>query len=216
MIDWRNTERHLLCYATNFGCDFGGGLGLHERCAEIDRTDGGLIVTGHKRHHRFPKEFFYLPEIEIDLLAPAIDDDSYFLSRVTEAVEDLERSLRAANRGNVECQDENDFVRLIERGECDRVEGMLRIEHYVVVVITQFLEHFKNVLWFDLVCGVGLVWRGQQRQMRGVWSYETVDKRFVETLAFFEPYVRRLFTRNPYDPAIMQVGVVKGLPKTRA
>jgi hypothetical protein len=32
----------------------------------------------------------------------------------------------------------------------------------------------------------------------------------------FEPYVRRLFARKPYDPQVTQPGVVKGLPLLQA
>ena len=45
------------------------------------------------------------------------------------------------------------------------------------------------------------------------WDQSSFDPNYEsEPLAFFEPYVRRLFARKPHDPAIMQVGVVKGLP----
>ena len=96
--------------ATDFQRDFGSGLGLDQRRAEIDRTDCRLVITGHKPDHRFAEKFLDLPQIQIDLFAPAIHDDANFLTRVAEAIEDLERSLRAANRRNIERQDQNDFV----------------------------------------------------------------------------------------------------------
>ena len=47
------------------------------------------------------------------------------------------------------------------------------------------------------------------------WDQSSFDPHYEsEPLAFFEPYVRRLFARKPYDPAIMQVGFVKGLPRS--
>lgn len=45
------------------------------------------------------------------------------------------------------------------------------------------------------------------------WDQSSFDPDFKsQPLAFFDPYVRQLFSRKPYDPAFIQPGVVKGLP----
>jgi predicted HD phosphohydrolase len=45
------------------------------------------------------------------------------------------------------------------------------------------------------------------------WDQSSFDPEYrSEPLSFFEPYVRRLFARKPYDPSIMLTGVVRGLP----
>ena len=47
------------------------------------------------------------------------------------------------------------------------------------------------------------------------WDQASFDPSYrSESLAYFEPHVRRLFARRPYDPSVMQPGVVKGLPRT--
>lgn len=46
------------------------------------------------------------------------------------------------------------------------------------------------------------------------WDQSSFDPAYrSEPLEFFEPYVRRLFARKPYDPTIMEPGFVKGLPR---
>ncbi len=94
-----------------FGSDWTSGV---PRLIELDRC---LVVTGHETDDWFTQKLLDLPQIEIDLLAPAIDDDADFLARVSKPIEDLERSLGAADGGNVERQDQDDLVRLIERGQ---------------------------------------------------------------------------------------------------
>ena len=48
------------------------------------------------------------------------------------------------------------------------------------------------------------------------WDQSSFDPHYQgEPLSFFEPYVRRLFARKPYDTGNMQPGVVKGLPAVR-
>jgi predicted HD phosphohydrolase len=48
------------------------------------------------------------------------------------------------------------------------------------------------------------------------WDQSSFDPDYRnEPLSFFEPHVRRLFARKPYDLTIMQPGVVKGLPAVR-
>jgi predicted HD phosphohydrolase len=45
------------------------------------------------------------------------------------------------------------------------------------------------------------------------WDQASFDPDFrSEPLSFFAPMVREVFARNAYDPAIIQKGVVKGLP----
>jgi predicted HD phosphohydrolase len=45
------------------------------------------------------------------------------------------------------------------------------------------------------------------------WDQSSFDPHYrSQLLSFFEPHVRRLFARKPYDPTIMLPGVVKGLP----
>jgi predicted HD phosphohydrolase len=45
------------------------------------------------------------------------------------------------------------------------------------------------------------------------WDQTSFDDAYVsEPLETFEPMVREVFARKGYDPAVMQVGVVKGLP----
>ena len=78
-------------------------------------------------------------KVEVDLFAPAIHHDAHFLTRVTESIEDLECALGTANGGDVECQDQDDLVRLVERGQRDGVERVLRIEYDVVEMFAQFL-----------------------------------------------------------------------------
>src|SRR5687768_13973203 len=138
-VDRRDAKRHLLRDATYLECDLRGWFGLDQRSAEIDRADCCLVVTGHKFHNGLTQKLFNLPEIEIDLFTPAIDDDTHFLARISEPVEDLERPLRAADSRNIEREYQNDFIRLIECRESDRIESVLRVEHDVVVVLTQFL-----------------------------------------------------------------------------
>lgn len=49
------------------------------------------------------------------------------------------------------------------------------------------------------------------------WDQSSFDPDYQsEPLSFFEPYVRRLFARKPYDPEVMQAGIVKGLPRLEA
>jgi predicted HD phosphohydrolase len=49
------------------------------------------------------------------------------------------------------------------------------------------------------------------------WDQSSFDPDYKsEPLGVFEPYLRRLFARKPYDPAVIQAGVVKGLPPQRA
>jgi predicted HD phosphohydrolase len=46
------------------------------------------------------------------------------------------------------------------------------------------------------------------------WDQSSFDPDYrSEPLSFFEPYVRRFFARKPYDPEVMQTGIVKGLPR---
>jgi len=48
------------------------------------------------------------------------------------------------------------------------------------------------------------------------WDQSSFDPHYrSQLLSFFEPHVRRLFARKPYDPTIMLPGVVKGLPAVR-
>jgi predicted HD phosphohydrolase len=48
------------------------------------------------------------------------------------------------------------------------------------------------------------------------WDQSSFDPAYrSERLEFFEPYVRQLFARRPYDPAVMQPSVVKGLPQIK-
>ena len=45
------------------------------------------------------------------------------------------------------------------------------------------------------------------------WDQSSFDPAYEsDTLESFEPLVREVFSRKPYDPAVMQPGVVKGLP----
>ena len=45
------------------------------------------------------------------------------------------------------------------------------------------------------------------------WDQTSFDDAYAtEPLETFEPMVREVFARKVYDPAIMQVSVVKGLP----
>jgi predicted HD phosphohydrolase len=49
------------------------------------------------------------------------------------------------------------------------------------------------------------------------WDQSSFDPEYgSEPLSFFEPYVRRLFARKPYDRLVMQTGVVRGLPPAQA
>src|SRR5262245_58847241 len=112
---------------------------MDQRGAEVDGVNSRLIIARHESDTRFSQELLHLAQIEIDLFAPAIHNDAHFLTRVTESIEDLECALCTANRGNVECQDQDDLVRLVERGERDGVERVLRIEYDVVEMFAQFL-----------------------------------------------------------------------------
>jgi predicted HD phosphohydrolase len=48
------------------------------------------------------------------------------------------------------------------------------------------------------------------------WDQASFDPAYPsESLEYFEPYVRRLFARRPYNPVVMQPGVVKGLPRVK-
>ena len=45
------------------------------------------------------------------------------------------------------------------------------------------------------------------------WDQSSFDPDYEsETLEFFEPMVREVFARTPYDPEVVQEGMVKGLP----
>ncbi len=45
------------------------------------------------------------------------------------------------------------------------------------------------------------------------WDQSSFDPDYdSEPLEFFEPMVREVFARTPYDPEVVQEGVVKGLP----
>ncbi|HEY7764908.1 MAG TPA: HD domain-containing protein [Aestuariivirgaceae bacterium] len=49
------------------------------------------------------------------------------------------------------------------------------------------------------------------------WDQASFDPNYQsEPLSFFEPYVRHLFARKPYDPEVIQPGIVKGLPHLKA
>lgn len=48
------------------------------------------------------------------------------------------------------------------------------------------------------------------------WDQSSFDPDYRhEDLAFFEPMVREVFARKAYDPAVLQEGVVRGLPPLR-
>ena len=45
------------------------------------------------------------------------------------------------------------------------------------------------------------------------WDQTSFDDAYAtEPLGRFEPLVREVFARKVYDPAVLQIGVVKGLP----
>lgn len=49
------------------------------------------------------------------------------------------------------------------------------------------------------------------------WDQSSFDPDYAtEPLETFEPMVRRVFARKPYDPPVLQAGVVKGLPAVGA
>ncbi len=48
------------------------------------------------------------------------------------------------------------------------------------------------------------------------WDQSSFDPDYpTEKLAFFEPMVREVFNRKAYDPAVIQAGVIRGLPPLR-
>ncbi|MEX3011207.1 HD domain-containing protein [Hoeflea sp. TYP-13] len=48
------------------------------------------------------------------------------------------------------------------------------------------------------------------------WDQASFDPDYEsETLEFFEPMVREVFSRKAYDPKVMQEGVVRGLPASK-
>ena len=48
------------------------------------------------------------------------------------------------------------------------------------------------------------------------WDQSSFDPGYdAKPLAFFAPMVEEVFARKAYDPAVVQAGVVKGLPKAR-
>src|SRR5919201_3196043 len=81
------------------------GLGLDERLAEVDRVDDRPVVARDEAHHALAQVALDLPEVEVDLLRPAVDDDPHLVARVAEAVEDGQRALRAADGRDVEGED---------------------------------------------------------------------------------------------------------------
>ena len=49
------------------------------------------------------------------------------------------------------------------------------------------------------------------------WDQSSFDPEYqAEPLAFFEPMVHEVFARKAYDPAILQAGVVQGMPPLAA
>jgi predicted HD phosphohydrolase len=45
------------------------------------------------------------------------------------------------------------------------------------------------------------------------WDQSSFDPAYdTESLDFFVPMVREVFSRKAHDPAVVQTGVVKGLP----
>jgi predicted HD phosphohydrolase len=49
------------------------------------------------------------------------------------------------------------------------------------------------------------------------WDQSSFDPDYpTETLAHFAPMVRTVFARKPYDPAVLQPGIVRGLPAVAA
>src|SRR6266496_711263 len=132
---------------------------MHERGSQVYRSYRRLIVTGDKTNYRLMQKLLHLAQIEINLFAPAIDHDSYLLTWVTKPVEDLKGALGAANRRNIQGQDQHDFVRLIECRKSNRIEGMLRVQNYVVVGFAQTPEDLKYMFGFDFIGRIGLFWR---------------------------------------------------------
>src|SRR5699024_10748649 len=113
-------------------------------------------------------------------------DDVQLVARVAEAVEYLQGSLRAAYRGNVEREDEKNLVRLVERGERDGVEGVLRVDDDVLVSLAQDFENLEDVLGLYVVGGVGLARRGQERQALGVRRQVAPQQLVVDALAVLD------------------------------
>ena len=64
-------------------------LGLNQRPSEIYRLYRCLVIARDKAGNRLAEKLLYLAQIEIDLLAPAINDDPNFLPRVAQPVKDF-------------------------------------------------------------------------------------------------------------------------------
>jgi len=80
---------------------------------------------------RFTEKLFDLPQIEVDLFAPAIYYNANFLSRIAEPIENLQSALCTPDCGYVQRQDQDDFIGKIEGGERYRVKRVLGIEDNV-------------------------------------------------------------------------------------
>ncbi len=93
-----------------------------------------------------------------------------------------------------------------------REEVVWVVEHHAAFQMVYYAHHygwnrFERETFKDSPCYQSCV------DFCARWDQSSFDPGYdSDTLESFEPLVREVFARKPYDPAVMQPGIVKGLP----
>ena len=78
-----------------------------------------------------------LLQLDINILAPAVNDDVDLPARIAQTIKHLKRAFGAADAGNVERQEQQDVVGQIQSGDRHRVEGVLQVQSDAVIPLAQ-------------------------------------------------------------------------------
>src|SRR5690242_16042238 len=91
---------------------------------------------------------FYFLELDVDVLAPTVNDQMSLATGIAEPVEHLQRAIGTSNRGNIKRQHVDDIVGRIKCRYSRRVKRMRQIDHHTVESLSQEMQYFGNVLRF--------------------------------------------------------------------
>src|SRR6185503_12508566 len=89
--------------------------------------------------------------LHVDVLAPAINDDTDLAAGITKSLKDFQGPLGTANSRNVQRHHQQNVIGYIKCSNCHGIESMRQVENKAFISPAHQVKNFSHVLTRDVV-----------------------------------------------------------------